>query len=231
MLGRSGFLQTGKPNQPPAAHKFCWVVDCKIKLRSERELQRNFMRLRKTVVLLLLCILVSPAWSKVFLRWTYNSIPPATTLGAIDLVVSWDGGRPSLLEAAHKQGYRVYVEATPQQASAASEASKNTANGILVKISPSELTDADGVLKNLRSLYPKLTFLALNSAGKQPQMKGTMVVNKNGILEVSSPTAQPWLDTNLALTRIEQTLRPAQVPLYTFPWELTDSLQKLQGPN
>jgi hypothetical protein len=167
----------------------------------------------------------------VFLRWTYSGVPPAKTLGVNDLVVPWDGSATSLLESARKQGYTVYLEATAEQASAASEAGKNSAAGVLLKISPSEQADVDTVLRKLRSLYPKLTFLILNPAGKQPQMRGTLVLNKNGILEVSSPTAQPWLDTNLALTRIEQALRPGQVPLYSFQWELIDSLQKVQGPN
>ena len=165
------------------------------------------------------------------LRWTYSQVPPAKTLGVNDLVVPWDSGATSLLESARKQGYYVYLEATPEQASAAAEAGKNSAAGVLLKVSPSEQADVDTVLRNLRSLYPKLTFLILNPAGKQPQMRGTLVLSRNGILEVSSPTAQPWLDTNLALTRIEQALRPDQVPLYSFQWELIDSLQKLQGPN
>ena len=180
----------------------------------------------------MLCILVSTsAWSRVFLRWTHSDVPPAKTLGGNDLVVSWDGGAASFLDSARKQGYRVYLEATPQQASAAAETGKNSAAGILLKVSPSEQADVDAAMQTLRSLYPGLTFLVLNPAGKQPQMRGTIVLNKNGILEVSSPTAQPWLDTNLALVRIEQALRPGQVPLYSFEWELTDSLQKLEGPN
>ncbi len=165
-----------------------------------------------------------------FIRWTYPDVPPAKILGLNDLVISWNDGAPFLLESAHKQGYHVYLEATPQQASAAAEAGKNIAAGVLLKISPSEQTDVDASLQTLRSLYPKLTFLVLNP-GKQPQMRGTLVLNKNGILEVSSPTAQPWLDTNLALVRIEQALHPRQVPLYSFEWELTDSLQKAQGPH
>jgi hypothetical protein len=189
------------------------------------------MCIRKTIFVLL-CVLVSAsAWSRVFLRWTYKDVPPAKTLGLNDLVVSWDGGALSLFGSAGKQGYHVYLEATPQQASAAAEAGKDSAAGILLKVSPSEQADVDGALQTLRSLYPKLIFLVLNPAGKQPQMRGTIVLSKNGILEVSSPTAQPWLDTNLALTRIEQAVRPGQVPLYSFEWELTDSLQKLQGPN
>jgi len=167
----------------------------------------------------------------VFLRWTYSEVPPAKTLGVNDLVVPWDGSATSLLESARKQGYAVYLEATAEQASAAAEAGKNSAAGVLLKVSPSEQTDIDTTVRTLRLRYPKLTFLILNPTGKQPQMRGTLVLNKNGILEVSSPTAQPWLDTNLALVRIEQAFRPGQVPLYSFQWELIDSLQKLQGPN
>jgi hypothetical protein len=184
---------------------------------------------RKAIVLLLWLLTSTSAWSRVFIRWTYPDVPPAKILGLNDLVISWNDAALSLLESGHKQGYHVYLEATPQQASAAAEAGKNFAAGVLLKISASEQTDVDATLQTLRSLYPKLTFLILNP-GKQPQMRGTLVLNKNGILEVSSPTAQPWLDTNLALVRIEQALHPRQVPLYSFEWELGDSLQRAQGP-
>ena len=103
------------------------------------------------------------------LRWTYSQIPPAKTLGVNDLVVPWDSCATSLLESARKQGYHVYFEATPQQASAAAEAGKDSAAGILLKVSPCEQADVDGALQTLRSLYPKLIFLVLNPAGKQPQ--------------------------------------------------------------
>ncbi len=165
-----------------------------------------------------------------FIRWTYPDVPPAKTLGLNDLVISWNDDAASFLESTRKQGYRVYLEATPQQASAAAKAVKNIVAGVLLKVSASEQADADATLQTLRSLYPKLTFMVLNP-GKQPQIRGTLVLNKNGILEVSSPTAQPWLDTNLALVRIEQALHPRQVPLYSFEWELNDSLQKARGPH
>src|SRR2546421_8436522 len=140
---------------------------------------------RKTVFLLLWVLTSTSAWSRVFIRWTYPDVPPAKILGLNDLVISWNDGALSLLESGHKQGYHVYLEATPQQASAAAEAGKNIA-GILLKVSPSETTDVDVALQALRSLYPKLTFLVVNPAGKQPQMRGTLVLNKNGVLEVSS---------------------------------------------
>jgi hypothetical protein len=62
-------------------------------------------------------------------------------------------------------------------------------------------------------------------------MRGTLIVKRNGVLEATSPTAQPWLDTNLALVRLEQAFRPAQTPLYSFAWELTDTLQQQHGPD
>ncbi|HST12171.1 MAG TPA: hypothetical protein VLL05_17480 [Terriglobales bacterium] len=47
------------------------------------------------------------------------------------------------------------------------------------------------------------------------------------MLEVSSPTAQPWIDTNLALVRVEQSSHQGQAPLYTFSWGgLSDSGQQ-----
>src|SRR2546423_13983505 len=120
MLRLSGFHRVGKWKQSPAARRSYWtgmlgedgrklpVMNC-----------LNLMRIRKTV-LLLLCISVSTsAWSRVFLRWTFADVPPPKTLGINDLVVSWNDDAPSLLESARKQGYQVYLEATPQQASAA----------------------------------------------------------------------------------------------------------------
>ena len=47
-------------------------------------------------------------------------------------------------------------------------------------------------------------------------MRGSFIVKRDSVLEVSSPTAQPWIDTNLALIRIEQRSRRPQIPLYTF---------------
>ncbi len=51
------------------------------------------------------------------------------------------------------------------------------------------------------------------------------MIKRGAVLEVSSPTAQPWIDTNLALVRIEQRENPEQVPLYTFSWKASESGQ------
>ena len=58
----------------------------------------------------------------------------------------------------------------------------------------------------------------LSPTGKQPKMRGSLIIKRDSVLEVSSPTAQPWIDTNLALIKTEQRSRRPQIPLYTFSW-------------
>src|SRR5207244_7292339 len=82
-----------------------------------------------------------------------------------------------------------------------------------------------------RSAHPKLAILLLDSNGKQPQMRGQTITTRNGMLQVSSPTAQPWLDSNLPVARFEQEFHPDQPALYAFQWEPGDSLQQANGPS
>jgi protein-tyrosine-phosphatase len=58
----------------------------------------------------------------------------------------------------------------------------------------------------------------LSPTGKQPKMRGSLIIKRDSVLEVSSPTAQPWIDTNLAFIKTEQRSRRPQIPLYTFSW-------------
>lgn len=57
-----------------------------------------------------------------------------------------------------------------------------------------------------------------------------MVVDRNGVLEVSSPTQQPWIDSNVALIRFERTYHPRETPIVDFEWTLADSVEKQYGP-
>ena len=178
----------------------------------------------------LLClILTTLAWGKVLLRWTNPAVPPSKSLGINELVIPWTPDSAAFIETAHKQGYRICVQATPEQIPEIAGAVKTDC--IIVELPAAQQPQADAILQELRSTYAKLTFLLLDPNGKQPQMKGTMVIKKDGILEITSPTAQPWIDSNVPLVRFEQGFRPSQVPLYTFQWELPDPLQKKQGPS
>jgi protein-tyrosine-phosphatase len=59
-------------------------------------------------------------------------------------------------------------------------------------------------------------------------MRGSLVIKRDSVLEVSSPTAQPWIDTNLALIRVQQRFHPGQPLFYSFSWNGSDSGQQQQ---
>jgi protein-tyrosine-phosphatase len=133
-------------------------------------------------------------------------------------VLSYDAPSP-LMQAARKQGYRLYAEVLPQEATAAATKAEGEGwAGIILKLRQSERTHMQTVLAGLRSAHPKLRFFVLDPDGKQPEMRGSLVIKRDAILEVSSPTAQPWIDSNLALIRVEQAADGGQVPMYGFSW-------------
>ena len=169
--------------------------------------------------LLGICVLVSTcAWSSVFIHWTGPALPPARELGMSDLVLSYDAPSP-LRQAARKQGYRVYVEVSPPQAeTAATMAEGEGWAGIILKFRQSERAQMEKAIAGLRSAHPKLRFFVLDPDGKQPEMRGSLVIKRDAVLEVSSPTAQPWVDSNLALVRIEQGADAGHIPMYSFAW-------------
>jgi SAM-dependent methyltransferase len=134
------------------------------------------------------------------------------------------------LKAAHKQGYRVYVEVSLQQAAVAAETGASGLEGIILTVRQSERAELEKSLPKLQAAHPKLKFLVLNPEGKQPEMRGSLVIKRGSVLEVSSPTAQPWIDTNLAFVKIEQRSHQGKVPLYSFSWEgMADSGQPQSG--
>ena len=181
----------------------------------------NFMFMRIRILTVILFLAATPAWSRVLLRWTQPSLPAPATMGVSDLVVSWDDAE--LIRNAHRQGYRVYAEVPlGKAADMARSMAKSDLAGIILNLGDSQPSQIDQELQQLRSAYPGLPVLVLNPKAKQPQMKGQMVIKREGVLQVTSPTAQPWVDTNLALVRLDQAFRPSQTPLYEFQWDLSD---------
>jgi hypothetical protein len=155
-------------------------------------------------------------------------MPAASSLGVTNMVFTWKEGISQVVETARKQGYSVYVETTIQQAKAAAdEGSKAGWTGVILEIQESDAGASQDRVAELRATYPKLRFLLLNRAGKQPDMRGSLIVKRDSVLEVSSPTAQPWIDSNLALIKVDQRSGHAQVPLYTFSWEDQGQLRTL----
>ena len=182
---------------------------------------------------MILCFFVlfsTAGWSSVFIRWTQSDLPPARDLGVSDLVVSWDGKTSSFVRAADRKGYRVYAEVSLQQTAAAAEtASGNGLAGLVVDVADSDRAAVESAIQQLRSAHPKLRFLLLNHQGKRPQMRGSLVIKRDSVLEVSSPTAQPWIDTNLALIKVQQRSHPGRRPLYSYSWNESGSGQQQQS--
>jgi hypothetical protein len=182
--------------------------------------------------LLLAGVLVTqPASGKVFLKVSQGELPPARAMGVSDLVFVWPVGNDSLLNRANALGYHVFLEAAPGDLSLVADAAeKANAVGVIFDAGNLDSSASEDVLRSAQSAHSKLSFLLLTPGGKEPQMKARLVVERDGILQVSSPTSQPWVDSNLALVRFARAFRPGAIPLYTFHWNLSDAVRKKLGP-
>jgi len=190
------------------------------------------MNIRWVILMFLLLSFSISGSSEVLVHWSSATVPPAHALGIRDLVVWWNDGALALLKEAHKQGYRVYVETPPQQAAAVAENVGNDgAEGVILNAPPAQRAAIATALPRLRSAYPKLRFVVLSPEGKLPQMRGSMVIKRDSVLEVSSPTSQPWIDTNFSLVKIARRAYEQQTPLYTFPWLGSDAGQQERSPS
>jgi protein-tyrosine-phosphatase len=189
------------------------------------------MNMSDTILVWVFVLIATPSWSNVFVHWTSPALPPAKELGLNELVFSWNESVSARVKAARRLGYRVYVEVPLRRAAWAAETGASGLEGIILNVRQSEAAELEASLPKLRSDHPKLRFLVLNPDGKPPQMRGSLVIKRGSVLEVSSPTAQPWIDTNLALVKIERRSHPGQVPLYTFSWGgRSDSGQQQLAP-
>jgi hypothetical protein len=169
---------------------------------------------------------------KVYVRWTQNVLPPTKILGVQDLVIPWGEEAKRLLDTAKKHGYGVFLETNLEEAAVAAEAGRTAGIvGIILKGEVSQERQMQDTARKMRQAFPRLKILVLERAGRQPQMRGWLVFRKDGILQVSSPTSQPWLDANLAVIRHERAFQVGQTPLYTFSWDLSDAVVKEQGPS
>lgn len=193
------------------------------------------MRLRSCACLLSIIIWldVAPAAGKVFLRITAGPLPPAGALGVSEVVLRWPVRDAAVLAKLRALGFRVFLEAGSNDLAAAATAAEraNLAGVIANNAGPDASTNKETLLPT-KAKHPELVFRSLTPGGKQPQMRGRLVVDHNGILQVSSPSSQPWLDTNIAVVRLTQTAHTDEAPvLYDFHWDLSDAIRKEQGPS
>ncbi len=188
------------------------------------------MSIRNPMFACAFLLVSSLAWSTVYIRWTSSSLPPmAAELGVTDLVIPWSNSFPAQVRVASTRGYRVYVEVPLDKAVAAATGASELA-GVILTTQASESEEVKKALPRLREAHPKLKFLVLDPEGKRPEMRGSLVIKKDSVLEVSSPTAQPWIDTNLALVKVDQRAYPEQSPMYKFSWGAPSDSGPQQSP-
>ena len=169
----------------------------------------------------------TPVTAKVFLRVQPWPLPPADKTGIQDTVLLWPLRDLSVADKLHSQGYRVFLQCELKDlAGAVVTADHAAVTGIIVtNTAPLTQSPSAEQLRPYLDAHKALAFVILVPGGKQPQMKGRLVVERDGVLQVSSPSSQPWLDTNLALVRLAQSMDLDSLPsIYDFHWDTSGTL-------
>ena len=193
----------------------------------------NRMKPRNLLWSLILGGLLLPqlASATLFLRISGSELRAVQDMGVKNLVFGWPIADASAVGKVQAQGYQVFFEAPPGDLSAAAEtAEKMNITGVILAMENVDGPGDNELFRRVTTAHPRLSFLLLNPGGKEPQMRGRLVVERNGILQVASPTSQPWVDTNLALVKLARAFRPDVTPLYSFHWDLSDALRNKLGP-
>ena len=176
----------------------------------------------------------TPVTAKVFLRVEASPLPPANKTGIRDVVLLWPLRDLTVAARLHSQGYRVFLQCDSKDlAAAVVTADRAAVTGMIVtNTAPSSQSPTAEQLGAYFAAHKSLTFRVLVPGGKQPQMKGRLVVERDGVLQVSSPSSQPWLDTNLALVRLAQATDPDSLPIiYDFHWDTSEALPDAWRPD
>jgi hypothetical protein len=175
---------------------------------------------------------VAPAAGKVLVRVAAGPLPSARAMGVSEVVLLWPVRDAESLTNLPALGFRVFLEASSNDlATAVVAAERANLAGVIANLLGSDAASNNEAFRSIKDAHPKLRFRFLISGGKQPQMRGRLVINRDGILQVSSPSSQPWLDTNLAIVRLTETFHPDEAPaLYDFHWDPSDAEHKELGP-
>ena len=163
------------------------------------------------------------ARAEILVRWDLDQVPARDSLGISALVVP--ASKPAAVQAAVAAGYRVYLDV---EAASISEVGTlaDAASGVVVrgKVSPQQL---DQLRQRLR--WPAARVLSVDERGMWPHIRLNWVTLRNNVLQVSSRTAQPWLDSNAVFARIASSRRDG--PLLLSPtWEPITVADTHQGP-
>ena len=179
---------------------------------------------RRSLAVLILFFLPVSSDAEVLVRWDQEQVPSRESLDVSALLVPAKNSRA--VENSLAQGYRVYLEVEAAAVPGFTPPSDRLA-GIVVRgpVSPSQLSQ---LRQRLGSSGTRV--LALEERGKWPHIRTNWVTKRNEVLQVSSRTAQPWIEQNAALVRIAQASQPGSAPLLTYPWRPITLSDVDEGP-
>src|SRR5688572_4447734 len=182
---------------------------------------RKLLRLALTS---LFALHATTASAEVLIRWDQDSIPPPSALGVTTVVVP--AGNAALVRTALGRGYRVLIEVEAPVPSGFTPPAEGLA-GVLVNgdISPQQVAEIQQRLKS-----PGARVQAIVRGGKWPHIRTNWVTKNGEVLQVSSRSAQPWLDSNAALLRIAGATAPGIRPLLTYAWQPATLADADEGP-
>jgi len=173
----------------------------------------------------LCCLALSEtAQGEILIRWDQAQVPSRESLGLSALAVPAANG--AAVKSALSQGYRVYLEADAK-ALASLIVPREGVAGVLVK---GTVTRPQLAALRQRIGSPRVVVRALEERGKWPHIRANWVTNNKGVLQVSSRTAQPWIENNAALIRIARATQPDETPLLTYQWQPITVSDKDDGP-
>jgi hypothetical protein len=173
----------------------------------------RFDRMLRPAIVAALLFVPAPALAEVIVRWDTRPVPSPGALGVAALAVP--AGDAALVRDARAAGYRVFLDADADALDAMALPESGLA-GVLVRgaAGPARL---DALRARLGGAAGAVR--AVDERGKWPHIRANWVTSRNGVLQVASRTAQPWIENNAALIRIARAERPGDVPLLTYAWQ------------
>lgn len=183
------------------------------------------LNVRVTLVVLLLATGASGfAEGEVLVGWDQARVPASESLGISSLVVPAENS--DAIRDALSKGYRVYLAA-------------KASGGARLQLPPGSFAGVvlDGTASSAqlqawrRRLPAPARVLSTIANGKWPHIRLSWVTLRDDVLQVSSRTAQPWIENNGALVRLSGMQGDAATKLLTYAWEPITVSDMHQGPS
>jgi hypothetical protein len=178
----------------------------------------------RLVSLFLVSLFAATANAEVLVRWDQPQVPSSDSLGISTLVVP--AKNTAAVKGAREQGYRIYLLLDAADVSTFVPPS-GPSLGVLVsgKASPSQL-------KQLRQrLGSSRRVIALDERGKWPHIRSNWVTKNNGVLQVTGRSAQPWIENNAALLRLNRGTNGDAGGMFSYSWQPVTLSDVDEGPS